>query len=90
MDFGRVCENIFILGFLGGLIMIRERTAMRIASEWYSGDGSALYMIVCGCIEKMRPEDFLRASSELKCCTGTNSAEKRDLHNLYQFLIKRR
>ena len=48
-----------------GLIMIREKTALRIASEWYDGDGSALYMIVCGCIEKMRPEDFLRASSEI-------------------------
>jgi len=69
--------------------MIRSKTAMRIASEWYSGDGSALYMIVCGRFEKMRPEDFLRASSELKYCNGTNRAEKRDLRNLYQFLIAR-
>ena len=69
--------------------MIREKTALRIASGWYSGDGSALYMIVCGSIKKMRPEDFLRASSEIKCCNGTNKAEKHDLRNLYQFLIAR-
>ena len=69
--------------------MIHSKTALRIASEWYSGDGSALYMIVCGCIEKMRPEDFLRASDVIKYCKGTNKAEKRDLRNLYQFLIAR-
>ena len=69
--------------------MIRTKTAMRIASEWYSGDGSALYMIICGSIGKMHPEDFLRASSEIEYCNGTNKAEKRDLNNLYQFLIAR-
>ena len=69
--------------------MIREKTAVRIASGWYNGDGSALYMITCGCLKKMRPEDFLRAISELKYCNGTNSAEKKDLRNLYQFLVTR-
>ena len=69
--------------------MIRQKTALRIASEWYDGDGSALYMIVCGCIEKMRPEDFLSASNEIAHCYGTNKAEKRDLRNLYQFLLDR-
>ena len=68
--------------------MIRPKTAMRIASEWYSGDGSALYMVSCGRFEKMRPEDFLRASSEALSCNGTNKAEKRDLYNLCQFLIR--
>ena len=69
--------------------MIRQKTALRIASEWYDGDGSALYMVSCGRFEKMRPEDFLRASSEIAYCNGTNKAEKRDLRNLYQFLIAR-
>ena len=69
--------------------MIRQKTALRIASEWYSGDGSALYIVSCGCFEKMRPEDFLRASSEIAHCNGTNRAEERDLNNLYQFLIAR-
>ena len=69
--------------------MIRQKTALRIASEWYDGDGSALYMVSCGRFEKMRPEDFLRASSEIAYCNGTNSAEKRDLRNMYQFLIVR-
>jgi hypothetical protein len=69
--------------------MIRPKTALRIASEWYSGDGSALYMVSCGRFEKMRPEDFLRAAIEIYCCNGTNKAEKRDLRNLYQFLVAR-
>jgi len=69
--------------------MIRQKTALRIASEWYDGDGSALYMVSCGCIDKMRPEDFIRAYSEILCCNGTNKAEKRDLRNLYQFLFSK-
>ena len=47
--------------------MIREKTALRIASEWYDGDGSALYMVSCGCFEKMRPEDFLREIGIASC-----------------------
>ena len=69
--------------------MIRPKTALRIASQWYDGDGSALYMVSCGRFEKMRPEDFLRASNEIAYCNGTNSSDKRDLRNLYQFLIAR-
>lgn len=69
--------------------MIRPKTAMRIASEWYNGDGSALYMVSCGRFEKMRPEDFLRAAIEINFCIGTNKAEKRDLRNMYQFLVAR-
>ena len=69
--------------------MIRPKTALRIASQWYDGDGSALYMVSCGSLEKMRPEDFLRAAIEINCCIGTNKAEKRDLRNLYQFLVTR-
>ena len=69
--------------------MIRQKTALRIASQWYDGDGSALYRVSCGRFEKMRPEDFLRASREIAYCIGTNKADNRDLCKLYQFLVAR-
>jgi hypothetical protein len=69
--------------------MITDKRAHAIAAQWYDGDGSGLYTILCGHYDKMTAKQYAHAYSEALIESkrdSTTRGGKRALNALARFI----